>query len=94
MTTDFYLPEPKKIENENKLAIANEVMKLASNKDTLYLIVDNYRVSECGNEYYENSRFTRKIQEIKSAFRNRYFFDKKSTFQQFYIENDKIISFQ
>lgn len=92
ISTDFYIPKRKKIENQKELAtaIVNEVIKLASNKDTLYLIIENHSVT-CGNETDNRSQFTKKIQALKYAIRTRYNFDKENSFEQVYKNNNKNI---
>ena len=92
IATDFYIPKSKKIENQKELAIAiaNEAMKIASNKDTLYLIIENYSVT-CGNETDNRSQFTKKMQALKYAIRTRYNFDKENSFEQVYKNNEKNI---
>lgn len=65
ITTDFYMPKQKKIENTKQLAltIVNGINKTTSVADTLFLVVDNPFVT-CGNETDDRTVFEKKIASL------------------------------
>lgn len=92
ITTDFYMPKQKKIENTKQLAltIVNGINKTTSVADTLFLVVDNPFVT-CGNETDDRTVFEKKIASLKYAIKSQYYFDKEASFEPIYKNNNKII---
>lgn len=92
ITTDFYMPKHKKIENTKQLAlsITNEIKKITSIEDTLFLVVDNPFVT-CGNETDDRTVFQKKIASLKYAIKSQYYFDKETSFEPIYRNNKNII---
>ncbi|MEO4006529.1 hypothetical protein AAFN64_13450 [Flavobacterium sp. CAU 1735] len=87
--TDFYMPESKRIANEKGLAasIVNEVAKIATTKDTLFLIVYNPFLI-CGSEIHSRSPFNEKMEALKYAIKSQYYFDQMTSFPPVYKNND------
>lgn len=92
ITTDFYMPKQKKIENTKQLAltIVNGINKTTSVADTLFLVVDNPFVT-CGNETDDRTVFEKKIASLKYAIKSQYYFDKETSFEPIYRNNNSII---
>jgi len=90
--TDFYMPESKRIENEKGLSasIVKEVAKIATTKDTLFLIVYNPFLI-CGSEIHSRSPFNEKMDALKYAIKSQYYFDQRTSFPPVYKSNDLTI---
>jgi len=86
--TDFYIPKPKRIENEKGLtaSIVKEVVKMTTTTDTLFLIVYNpSRI--CGSQIYPRSRFSEKMDVFEYGIKSQYYFDQEKSFPAVYKNN-------
>ena len=92
MSTEFYMPKPKEIENPKQLAseIAKKIISDVKS-DTLFLIVDNPSLI-CGSEGRNSrSEFLQKVDDLKYAIKTEYYFQKLESFEPFYKDEDRVI---